>query len=420
VRGGSRILIVAVTLASIGIVPALAQQQVIAAIQVQGNTLTDDADVIQASGLSVGAPFSDSVLSSTAARLDATRRFQHVDVLKRYASIDDPTQILVLIRVDEGPVHVIPSVVPGQPPRVARRGKLNVMYLPLLDAEDGYGLTYGVQFAVTGPSGGGTRLIVPASWGGDKRAAAELQHDFASRLAPRIRMGALVQRRRHPYFRSDADRVRTWARGEWRLTGPLYLGTTAAWQKSSLLGRTDRTPSIGGDLTLDTRLDPLLPSNAIYAHASAERLQFSDRSIVRTDVEADGYLRVYRGSVVALRVLRQDMSRAAPPFFKSVLGGADSLRGFRAGTAIGDTMLATSAELRIPLTSPLNIARFGPSVFIDTGAAYDKGQRLSDQHFRKGVGAGVWATAALFHISVAVAHGVGAGTRVHVSAGLTF
>src|SRR5205823_14031070 len=120
------------------------------------------------------------------------------------------------------------------------------------------------------------------------------------------------------------------------------------------------------------------------------------KPIVRTELEADGYLGLYRGSVLALRTLREDMSRTAPPFFKSVLGGADTLRGFRAGTAVGDTMVATSVELRIPLTSPLHIAKFGTSVFIDAGTAYDKGQRFQDQHLRRGVGGGVWATAALF------------------------
>ena len=101
--------------------PVLAQQPVIAAIQVHGNTFTPDDDVIQASGLSVGAPFSDALLKATADRLAASKRFQHVDVLKRYASITDPTQIVVLIRMDEGPVHLVPSIVPGQAPRVAKR-----------------------------------------------------------------------------------------------------------------------------------------------------------------------------------------------------------------------------------------------------------------------------------------------------------
>ena len=200
----------------------------------------------------------------------------------------------------------------------------------------------------------------------------------------------------------------------------MFFGTTAAWQKSSLLGRTDRTRSAGADLVLDTRIDPLLPSNAIYARAAIDRMTFVDKPIVRTELEADGYVSIYRGSVLALRVMREDMSRTAPPFFRSVLGGADTLRGFRAGTAVGDTMVTTSVEFRIPLTSPLHIAKFGTSIFMDAGTAYDKGQRLGNQRLRKGVGGGVWATAALFRISLMVAHGVGAGNRVHFGAGLTF
>ncbi len=400
--------------------PVLAQQAVIAAIQVHGNTFTPDEEVIKASGLSVGGPFSDSLLNTAADRLAATKRFQRVDVLKRYASIADPTQVVVLIRVDEGPVHVVPSVVPGQAPRVARSGKLNVMFIPILNAEDGYGLTYGAQVAVTGHASTSSRVVFPLSWGGNKRASAEFQHDFASRLAPRVRTGVLVQRRTHPFYKSDADRTGLWARGTWRLAAPLYFGTTAGWQKASLLDRTDRTRSLGADVVLDTRLDPVLPSNAIYARAVVDRLHFADKSIVRTELEANGYVGVYRGSVLVLRALREDMSRSAPEFFKSVLGGADTLRGFRAGTAVGDTLVATSAELRIPLTSPLNIAKFGTSVFIDAGTTYDKGQRLADQHLRRGVGGGVWAAATLFRISLMVAHGIGAGNRVHFAAGLTF
>jgi outer membrane protein assembly factor BamA len=419
VRRAALFLFITGLLASHGS-PVLAQQQIIAAIQVHGNTFTPDDEVIQASGLSVGAAFSDALLTAAADRLDASKRFQHVDVLKRYASITDPTQIVVLIRVDEGPVHVVPSVVPGQAPRVARRGRLNVMAIPILSAEDGYGVTYGAQFAVTGPTGTSSRVIFPASWGGNKRAAVEFQHEFASRLAPRIRTGVIVQRRTHPFYKSDADRTGAWARGEWRLVGPLYAGTTAGWQKASLLHRTDRTRSIGADVVLDTRIDPLLPGNAIYARGAVQRLQFAGKAIVRTELEADGYLGVYRESVLVLRVLREDMSRSAPPFYKSVLGGADTLRGFRAGTAVGDTMMATSAELRIPLTSPLQIAKFGTSIFADAGTTYDKGQRFADQHLRNGVGGGVWATAALFHISLMVAHGIGAGNRVHFAAGLTF
>jgi outer membrane protein assembly factor BamA len=400
--------------------PLVAQQDTIVSIQVHGNTITPDAEIIHASGLSEGSAFSEELLTQAAVRLEGTQRFERVEVLKRYGSISDPAQIVVVIQVDEGPVRIDRGVLPGQPPRAVKRGAFNVMFVPLLNAEDGYGVTYGAQMAVTGHRSTTTRLVVPMSWGGDKRAAAEFQKEFSRRFAPQVKMGALVQRRTHPFFHQDADRKRVWARAEWRLARPLRTSGTVAWQRSRLLNRRDTTRSIGGDLVVDTRLDPVLPRNAVYARATIERLAFSDRSVVRTELEGNGYIGLYRGTVLALRGLREDMSRPAPPYFKSILGGASNLRGFQAGHSIGDTLVAGSLELRVPLTSPLSMARLGTSVVLDVGTAYDTGQKFRDQKMKKGVGAGVWATAALFRISVMVAHGMGARNRVHFGAGLTF
>jgi outer membrane protein assembly factor BamA len=404
----------------------VAQQQTIVSIQVHGNTMTPDAEIIRASGLSEGETFSDALLTQTTARLQSTKRFDHVEVLKRYASISDPSQIVVVIQVDEGPVRIesgrLPGVsgAPGRAPRVVKRGPVNVMFVPLLDSEDGYGVAYGAQLAITGHRSTSSRLVVPLSWGGDKRAAAEFQKEFAPRFAPQLKAGALVQRRTHPFFKEDADRKRLWGRAEWQLVKPLRVGTTLAWQKSSLLERDDTTRSVGADLVLDTRLDPMMPRNAVYVRVAVDRLAFSGGPILKTETEANGYLGVYRGSVLAARVLREDSSRPAPPYFKSILGGASNLRGFRAGYGVGDTLVAGSVELRVPLTSPLSIARFGTSMFVDVGTAYDKGQKFRDQELRKGIGAGIWASAAVFRISLMVAHGVGEGNRVHFGAGLTF
>ena len=79
-----------------------------------------------------------------------------------------------------------------------------------------------------------------------------------------------------------------------------------------------------------------------------------------------------------------------------------------------------STELVVPLTSPLKLARFGVTAFVDRGAVYAKGERLSDQTLLEGYGAGVWFAAALFRVNVAVAHGRGATTRVHVGGNITF
>jgi outer membrane protein assembly factor BamA len=168
-----------------------------------------------------------------------------------------------------------------------------------------------------------------------------------------------------------------------------------------------------------------MPRNAVYARAAVERMTFGegaigDRPIVKTEIEGNGYFGLFRGNVLALRALREDMNRTAPAYFKSILGGSSNLRGFRAGYGVGDTLVAGSVELRTPLTSPLNIARMGTSIFVDVATAYDKGHKFRDQDLRKGVGAGVWASAALFRISLMVAHGIGEGNRVHFGAGLTF
>jgi hemolysin activation/secretion protein len=120
------------------------------------------------------------------------------------------------------------------------------------------------------------------------------------------------------------------------------------------------------------------------------------------------------------RVRRQDSDKPLPAFERPLFGGIPTVRGFAVGSAIGDTILATSAELRVPLTSPLKVAQLGLSAFADVGAAYDKGQRLADQVFKRGYGAGAWVSATVFRLNVYVAHGVSASTRVHVETTLLF
>ena len=102
--------------------PSVAEaREVIAEIRVHGNSATSDEEIRREAGLVVGAPAAPDVLTQAAERLRATQRFERVQVLKRYASIADPTQVIVLILVDEGPVRIVVSPVPGQTPRIVRR-----------------------------------------------------------------------------------------------------------------------------------------------------------------------------------------------------------------------------------------------------------------------------------------------------------
>ena len=403
--------------------------EVVAAIQVHGNTLTSTEEVIRASGISVGDRVSEKMLADAESRLRISLKPDAVDVLKRFASISDPTQVLVLIQLDEGPVRVdMPDIeIPAsakppvvQRPNVVRRSHFNMMFVPILGAEDGYGLTYGVQFAFLGHRTTRRRVVVPASWGGDKRIGAEYQQEFGRRFAPRLRTGAMLQRRTHPFYQDNANRTRVWGRAEWPLLRDVRTGAEVAWQSSSLAGQEIEARSIGADVVIDTRVDPVMPHNAILVRSAVERVNFSASDAVRTEIDANGYVGLYRGTVLALRAVREDFSQPAPAFYKSLLGGSRNLRGFRAGRAVGDTLVAGSIELRIPTTSPLRVARFGYNVFIDAGTTYNKGQRFRDRKLERGVGAGVWMTAPLFRFSAAVARGLGSGMRAHVGAGLTF
>jgi hypothetical protein len=72
------------------------------------------------------------------------------------------------------------------------------------------------------------------------------------------------------------------------------------------------------------------------------------------------------------------------------------------------------------LTSPLNFGRVGVSAFMDIGTVYADGERLSSQHFERGIGGSVWILASVFRANLAVARGLGGSTRVHFAAGLPF
>lgn len=153
----------------------------------------------------------------------------------------------------------------------------------------------------------------------------------------------------------------------------------------------------------------------------ARHLTFSDAdSARRIDLEARGYLGMPFGTTLVARIRRQDSNRRLPDFERPLFGGIATVRGFALGDDIGDTLLSTSAELRVPLTSPLRVGQFGLSAFIDAGTIYDKGERLEGQVFKQGVGGGLWIAATVFRLSLSVAHGVGGSTRAHFETTLLF
>jgi outer membrane protein assembly factor BamA len=406
---------------------ALAQQpaapEVVTEIRVHGNVLTPDAEVRRLTGVDIGTPFTPDTPALVTTRLKATRRFERVEVLKRFASIADPSQIVLVVVVDEGPVRIESLEGGNEPPRVVRRGGFGLMYLPLVDFEDGYGFTYGVQLARPNVAGPHSRLSFPLTWGGDKRAAIQLEKNLDGGVLTRVETGASVSRKTNPFFQQDDDRSQIWLRAERAITPSLRAGATAGWQHVSFLdtSTSDRFTELGADLTFDTRLDPMLARNAVYARASIEHLDFrSSPAANRTEIDGRGYIGLPGQNILVLRALRQHSDAPLPPYLQPLLGGMSNLRGFKAGVAAGDTLVAGSVEVRAPLTSPLSIGKFGVNAFVDVGTSYNNGQRLSDQTLRRGIGGGIWFSVAVLRLNLAVAHGIGADTRVHFGTTLTF
>jgi outer membrane protein assembly factor BamA len=333
----------------------------------------------------------------------------------------------MIITVDEGPVTIQGdgTVKAGadQSPNllgVRKRTGWSAMFLPILKFEDGYGLSYGARAALPDVAGKKSRLSFPATWGAEKRAAAEIDKELTS-VINRLQAGVGFTRRSNPYLHETDDRGRIWVRGERELTHPLRIGATAEWQHVSFAAGPNRFFRTGADVTFDTRIDPLLSRNAIYARASWDHVTVTNAEQAdRSDIDLRGFIGVIGQSVLIVRGQWQGSSRPLPPFLKPLVGGTESLRGFRAGSFVGDTLVGASADLRVPVSSPLSIGKVGVSAFLDTASAYDKGQRVRDQHFQRGVGGGVWLSAAFIRFDLYVAHGLGRSTRAHFATSVLF
>lgn len=423
-RGGlAPALVLSVVVMSAGL-PLRARAQgpaeVVASIQVQGNVLTPDADVIRLAGVAVGDPVDAETAQAVAARLRSGRRFVSVEVRKRFASIADPSQIALVIIVDEGPVSIERTGDPAAPARLVRRRGAGLLYFPVLAFEEGHGVTYGIRVARPGVAGERTQLTMPFTWGGERRAGAQLDTRPASGPFRRVEAGVSTARRVHPFYDVPDRRDRVVLRAETVVRKAVRADASAGWERVRFGGESDSLARTGASVTLDTRTDPLLARNAVFVRAAWEHVTPRTGAFDVLEVGASGYVGLVRHWILVVRGTRRDASRALPPYEQSVLGGGATVRGFPAGSAVGDTLTAGSLELRVPLTSPLRLGKLGISVFADAATVYDEGERLRDQRFERGAGAGVWFSAALAHVSVSVARGIGHATRVHVATSLAF
>jgi outer membrane protein assembly factor BamA len=393
-------------------------QDTIAEIRVHGNHTTPDADVISLSGLSTGGDAAEATLRAAEEMLKASHRFDTVEVKRQSRSIDNPADILIMIVVVERAGVSTDDLTPGPLKRIGAAS----LWLPVLNYEDGYGLTYGVRVAFADVRGERSRLSIPLTWGGERRGGVEFERAFDRGPISLMRVGGSVNRRVNPFFdlpdqrrdlRIEADRiVAPWLRvGGIASVAHVDFGESYAARHSA----------IGAHATIDTRIDPSFPRKAVYTRIGWQRLTFSSGGDAgRFTADARGYVGVIGSVVLALRGQLSRADAPLPAAERVLLGGSGSLRGYRAGYRAGDSMAAVSAEARVPFTSALNVWRFGVKGFVDAGTTWLSTERLADQGLQRGIGTGVFLGAAVFMLDLDVAWPEDGKPRAHFTMGVKF
>lgn len=391
----------------------------VSVVRIHGNHTTPDDEVRRLAGITEGEPLPLGGAEAIAARLEATHRFRRVDVRVRQRSIEDASDVALIVIVEE---HPAPAAAPAPGPvRWLRNTGAGVMWLPIVDYQDAYGFTYGARVTLADALGPRSRVSVPLTWGGTRRVAAEAELRPGALRGASLQGGLALWQREHPHFEVDERRTEAWAGAVIPIHGRFRAEPKATWASVRFGGASRGLFTAGGDLVLDTRLNPALPRNAAYLRGSVESVREEGRDAYwrgRADLRA--YLGLWGPAVVAVRGQWEDASAPQPDYLKPWIGGTSSLRGVSPGRFAGDRMIAASAELRVPFSSPLSAGTLGLAAFVDAGGVGAHGTPLSAIDIERSVGAGVFLALPVFSVNLDVAHAVGRGTRLHLSTGVRF
>lgn len=390
---------------------------VVGEVRVHGNHTTPDADILDIVGDVVSKPATDQLIAEVQIKLERSGRFDEVEVRKRFRSIEHPDDILLMVMVNEVPGIDALDLTPGPMKKFWSSG----MFLPILHSEDGYGFTYGVRTSFVDRLGPRSRISIPVTWGGERQAKVQLERSFTAGPIARVSGEFGTLRRENPHYEVADRRVGFGVRLESAPARWLRLGADGRSEEVRFGTAEDTVRRIGGDVTIDTRVDPAFPRNAIHATVGLDRLTFDAGGARQRQADVRGYLGLFGQSVLAVRGLSITTDRALPPYEHVLLGGAADLRGYDAGFEAGDNLMAVSAEVRLPITSPLNFGRFGIKAFVDAGTVYGAGAKLTDQDLvHRGIGGGVYLHMTILSVSLDVARSRAGDTHYHFGMGVTF
>lgn len=385
--------------------PQEARPAHVALVRVHGNHTVPDEEVIAIADVEPGAAFEPGDAEAIEARLLRSGRFESAEVRVRYRSLDETGDVALVLVVRE-----------------KRSVASRFMVAPIVSLSDEYGWTLGAMPALVDLGVEGSRVAFPASWGGTRQVRVESEWPLGDRVSRRAYFDVSRWRRENPHFDAPENRLELDGGFRARL-GVMSLDVGGSASDVDFLGSSERVGTFHAGVALDTRVDPTIPGDAVYAGLDWRRLLFEADlrdDVQQVTIDLRGYKRLVGQTTLAAQAYYRFASGPLPPYEQPFIGGGATLRGYEAGRFIGNNAAIGTLELRVPLTTPLSFARAGVHAFVDTGAVHDDGTRLRKTRFHTGVGAGAFFRFAVIGVRVDVGFDLEGNTRWHIASGFKF
>ncbi|NLY51933.1 MAG: BamA/TamA family outer membrane protein [Firmicutes bacterium] len=133
---------------------------------------------------------------------------------------------------------------------------------------------------------------------------------------------------------------------------------------------------------------PFFPTTGIRNVLSAELGGYflgGDSDFTKYQADLSKYMQVgSNGQTLAVRVHTGFINGDAPPQELFFVGGSETVRGYRFGDFTGEKTITINGEYRFPITDIIHGV-----VFVDTGNAWDRSERMSLSDLHTGYGVGV-------------------------------
>ena len=167
-----------------------------------------------------------------------------------------------MVIIDEVPGIDELDLTPGPMKKFRSSG----MFLPILRYDDGYGFTYGMRTSFVDRLGPRSRISIPLSWGGERQARVQVERTFKLGPVDRVAGEFGIGRKENPHYEIGDTRTSFSARVEGAVQRWFRYGVGGGVDDVEFGDVNDRLETVGADATIDTRVDPAFPRNAVHAN----------------------------------------------------------------------------------------------------------------------------------------------------------